>query len=64
MISEHTFAAIDFESAGAERGKTDVPVQIGMATWSLPAGHGDHFTSFIRADQTHHLVCAEDPRHL
>ena len=39
MISEHTFAAIDFESAGAERGKTDVPVQIGMATWSLPAGH-------------------------
>ena len=51
MISEHTFAAIDFESAGAQRGKTDVPVQIGMATWSLPAGHADHFTSFIRADQ-------------
>ena len=51
MVSEHTFAAIDFESAGADRGKTDVPVQIGMATWSLPAGHADHFTSFIRADQ-------------
>jgi len=51
MISTHTFAAIDFESAGAERGKTDVPVQIGMATWSLENGHADHFTSFIRADQ-------------
>ena len=51
MVSEHTFAAIDFESAGADRGKTDVPVQIGMATWSLAAGHADHFTSFIRADQ-------------
>jgi len=52
MISEHSFAAIDFESAGADRGKTDVPVQVGMATWSLKAGHSDHFVSFIRADQT------------
>ena len=51
MISEHTFAAIDFESAGAERGKTDVPVQIGMATWSQDNGHADHFVSFIRADR-------------
>lgn len=51
MISEHVFAAIDFESAGAERGKTDVPVQIGMATWSAEKGHADHFVSFIRADQ-------------
>ncbi len=51
MISTQTFAAIDFESAGAERGKTDVPVQIGMATWSLKNGHADHFTSFIRADR-------------
>jgi DNA polymerase-3 subunit epsilon len=51
MISTQTFAAIDFESAGAERGKTDVPVQIGMAIWSFKNGHADHFTSFIRADR-------------
>ena len=51
MIATHTFAAIDFESAGAERGKTDVPVQIGMATWSTKNGHSDHFVSFIRVDQ-------------
>lgn len=51
MISNQTFAAIDFESAGAERGKTDVPVQIGMATWSAESGHSDHFVSFIRADR-------------
>ena len=51
MISDQAFAAIDFESAGAQRGKTDVPVQIGMASWSLKAGHKEHFTSFIRTDQ-------------
>ncbi len=51
MISEHTFAAIDFESAGAARGKTDVPVQIGMAMWSIEKGHHNPFVSFIRADR-------------
>lgn len=51
MISDHTFAAIDFESAGAARGKTDVPVQIGMAMWSVEKGHYDPFVSFIRADR-------------
>ncbi len=51
MIANCTFAAIDFESAGAERGKTDVPVQIGMATWTRTAGHADHFTSFIHTDR-------------
>ncbi|MBK1832324.1 3'-5' exonuclease [Verrucomicrobiaceae bacterium R5-34] len=51
-ISDLTFAAIDFESAGAARGKTDVPVQIGMATWSTTAGHADHFTSFIHTDRS------------
>jgi len=51
MISEHTFAAIDFESAGAARGKTDVPVQIGMAMWSIKEGHYNPFVSFIRADR-------------
>ncbi|MBT8037859.1 MAG: 3'-5' exonuclease [Verrucomicrobiae bacterium] len=51
MIAHHTFAAIDFESAGAQRGMTDVPVQIGMATWSQKSGHADPFVSFIRADR-------------
>lgn len=51
MISQHTFAAIDFESAGAARGKTDVPVQIGMAEWSVKNGHAHPFVSFIRADR-------------
>jgi len=51
MISQQCFAAIDFESAGAERGKTDVPVQIGMATWSIASGHSDHFTSYIGTEQ-------------
>lgn len=51
MISDCTFAAIDFESAGAERGKTDVPVQIGLATWSATSGHADHFTSYIYTER-------------
>lgn len=52
MIASHTFAAIDFESAGAAHGKTDVPVQIGMATWSVEKGHADPFVSYIGTDQT------------
>lgn len=51
MISEHSFAAIDFESAGAQRGKTDVPVQVGMSSWSPLNGHSNPFVSFIRADR-------------
>lgn len=51
MISKQTFAAIDFESAGAARGKTDVPVQIGMAMWSHKIGHHSPFVSFIRTDR-------------
>ncbi|NWK54677.1 3'-5' exonuclease [Verrucomicrobiaceae bacterium N1E253] len=51
MIRQHTFAAIDFESAGAARGKTDVPVQIGMAMWTTDSGHHRPFVSFIRADR-------------
>jgi DNA polymerase-3 subunit epsilon len=31
-VGETEFAAIDFESAGARKGSTDVPVQIGIAT--------------------------------
>jgi DNA polymerase-3 subunit epsilon len=28
---------------------TDVPVQIGLATWSPVGGHGDHFVSYLAA---------------
>lgn len=33
MISQHTYTAIDFESAGTTSGSTDTPVQVGTATW-------------------------------
>ncbi|MGJ8677513.1 MAG: 3'-5' exonuclease [Akkermansiaceae bacterium] len=52
MIKTHTFAGIDFESAGAERGQTDVPVQIGMATWSLGNGHTDAFVSYLKTERS------------
>lgn len=53
-ISELRFTAIDFESAGAARGKTDSPVQIGLASWSLAAGHDDPFVSYLHTDQPIH----------
>ena len=45
------FTAIDFESAGASRGKTDSPVQIGLACWSLEKGHDSAFVSYLFTDQ-------------
>jgi len=51
MIASHTFAAIDFESAGAAKGKTDVPVQIGMALWSHKNGYHDTFVSYLRSER-------------
>jgi DNA polymerase III subunit epsilon len=45
------FAAIDFESAGATRGRTDSPVQIGMACWSASSSHHDPFVSYLQTDQ-------------
>ncbi|MEX1113685.1 MAG: 3'-5' exonuclease, partial [Akkermansiaceae bacterium] len=45
------FTAIDFESAGASRGKTDTPVQIGLASWSLERGHQCAFVSYLFTDQ-------------
>ncbi len=51
MIGRHTFAGIDFESAGAQKGMTDVPVQLGMATWSLASGHTDAYVSFLKVDR-------------
>lgn len=49
-IGDCRFAAIDFESAGAARGRTDVPVQVGLAAWSPADGHGERFKSYLAAD--------------
>lgn len=51
MISETVFTAIDFESAGTAKGKTDAPVQVGTATWSVPIGVSDTWTSYIHTEQ-------------
>ena len=45
------FTAIDFESAGAARGKTDSPVQVGLASWSPSTGHAAPFVSYLHTDQ-------------
>ncbi len=44
------FSGIDFEGAGAQRGKEDWPVQIGMATWSLDKGYGDFYVSYLERE--------------
>lgn len=59
MISNICFTAIDFESAGAARGKTDSPVQIGMATWSVKGGHVDPYVSYLHTDQPIHWSAAK-----
>ncbi|MEO8615329.1 MAG: exonuclease domain-containing protein [Luteolibacter sp.] len=51
LIHQCRFTAIDFESAGAARGMTDSPVQIGLATWSVENGHSGAFTSYLFTDQ-------------
>jgi DNA polymerase III subunit epsilon len=51
LIRQCRFTAIDFESAGAARGMTDSPVQVGLAAWSLADGHGDAFVSYLATDQ-------------
>jgi len=50
-ISQCQFAAIDFESAGASRGQTDVPVQIAISLWTPADGLGETFCSFLSTDQ-------------
>ena len=50
-ISETIFTAIDFESAGTARGRTDAPVQIGLGRWSFTEGIHDPFVSFLQCDQ-------------
>jgi DNA polymerase-3 subunit epsilon len=51
LIRHCRFTAIDFESAGAARGKTDSPVQVGLASWSIDDGHHDAFVSYLATDQ-------------
>jgi DNA polymerase-3 subunit epsilon len=51
-VKDATFTAIDFESAGARPGGTDVPVQIGFATMTgTEIDEGSLFTSYLRSDQ-------------
>jgi DNA polymerase-3 subunit epsilon len=49
-VRDVVFAGIDFEGAGAQRGREDWPVQIGMATWSLANGFGDFFVSYLEKE--------------
>ncbi len=51
LIRNCRFTAIDFESAGAARGKTDTPVQVGLATWSPPDGYSGLLVSHLHTDQ-------------
>jgi DNA polymerase-3 subunit epsilon len=51
LVRHCRFTAIDFESAGASRGMTDSPVQVGLATWSIDGGHHDPFVSYLATDQ-------------
>jgi DNA polymerase-3 subunit epsilon len=50
LVGDCRFTAIDFESAGAARGRTDVPVQVGLAGWSAASRHGGHFVSYLASD--------------
>ncbi len=51
LVRHCRFTAVDFESAGASRGKTDSPVQVGLASWSAEIGHHDAFVSYLFTDQ-------------
>ena len=51
LVRHCRFTAIDFESAGASRGSTDAPVQVGLASWSMDGGHGDAFVSYLQTGQ-------------
>ena len=50
-VTQTRFAAIDFESAGASKGSTDQPVQIGLATWTPDAGISQPFVSYLQTNQ-------------
>ena len=47
-VREAAWAAVDFESAGAAPGRSDEPVQVGMAIWR-GAAFGDFFRSYIHS---------------
>jgi DNA polymerase-3 subunit epsilon len=49
-VRQCRFTAIDFESAGAARGGTDSPVQVGLASWSADDGHHGNFVSYLFTD--------------
>lgn len=51
LIQDCTFTAIDFESAGVARGSTEVPVQVGLASWSVARGHHGQFVSYLHSGQ-------------
>lgn len=51
QVRHSRFTAIDFESAGAARGVTDSPVQVGLASWSMAEGHGGGFVSYLSTDR-------------
>lgn len=50
-ICETIFTAIDFESAGTAKGRTDAPVQIGLGTWTFNDDIHDPFVSFLQCEQ-------------
>ena len=54
LIQQLSFVAIDFESAGAATGQTDVPIQVGIAHWSPEHGMGESFVSFLHTTQNIH----------
>lgn len=49
QIRDLHFCAIDFESAGAAKGQTDVPIQIGLARWTIGKGMGETFMSYLHS---------------
>ncbi len=51
LVRECRFTAIDFESAGAARGRNDTAVQIGLACWSTSGGFHDPFVSYLATDE-------------
>lgn len=59
LVRHCQFTAIDFESAGAAPGKTDSPVQVGLALWSLEIGHADTFVSYLHTDQPIHWAASK-----
>lgn len=50
-VGQARFTAIDFESAGATKGHSDQPVQVGLATWTLDTGISEPFVSYLQTNQ-------------